>query len=133
MVEIIDDGHVTCPCGCNHTFEVKRKGGGGADRAKKWKSVPTQILHMLQIYVSQERMRDVPLEKKQIRNYMRAFGIQSTEDALNGRISEMYGCGLLEKIEPDVKSSPTRHAKAPKYILNLHKTTFVINTGGALT
>ena len=131
MAVIIADGHVDCPS-CLHHFEVKRKGGGGADRAKHWKALPSIHFNILQVFLSQEKLRGNALEKKQMRGWLKANGIQSTDDAINSYLSELYGCDIIQKIAPDVKSSPTHHTRAPKYKLNLSKAISVLNNGGLL-
>ena len=114
---IIDNRHVTCPY-CHETIEVQRQ-TKGATYTKEWTSLHGKTKLIIEVWISHEILYTTIWTKPRLRRALSHFGLNISEDAINARISELKGLGLV------------RHEK-PGYSLNIEKAAHILNRGGKL-
>lgn len=122
---------VTCP-ECDHEFiPIRNKCGEGAQYVKNWKTLPEQLGIILSLWLSVPELRNEPREKSELYHFFAIRGHFCKEDPFNARISELLGLGLIS-MSRNKKSHPHKTITPPKYTLDIHKATKILNDGGVL-
>ena len=119
---------IECP---NCHYQFTRQTGKGASYAKDMKKLSLVNMKILVVWFSNKQLRDGCWEKKILRNELKNYGLEVSEDPFNARISELLGLGIISAT-PQIKSSPTNTSRAPEYVLNIPLATKIINKNGRL-
>lgn len=129
----IVDNLVRCP-NCDTHFPVQRQNprGEGAAYVNEWKAVPTQIMNMMQCWLSHEDLSDVPHTKVSLRDTLAKHGLALSENASSARISELLGLGIIRLAGVERRETPHRTVTSPRYRLNTDYAIRLINEGGKL-
>lgn len=124
---------VTCP-ECGHEFAARARRGEGATYAKDWDHLPQKCLDMLDTWMdvySKGYVADEPVDKVALRKLLAAFGLPISEDAMNARMSELLGTGLVG-ITQETRSSAHETKQPPKYYMQIPRVLPVLSNRGKL-
>ena len=129
----IRDNLVRCP-NCSVDIPVRRQNprGEGAAYVDEWKAVTTQIMNIMQCWLSHSDLHDVPHTKVSLRETLATHGLTLSENACSARVSEMLGLGVIRLAGVERRETPHRTITSPRYRLNTDYVTRLINRGGRL-
>ena len=128
---MLQDGWVTCPCGCENTFRVERPFGTGSAYAKKWKKLPQRCRDVCLVWISHDTLWE-PKTKNALFYEMQKLGLKLSIRSFNARISELLSLGLISMTDKGITIGHDTRPK-PAYLVNVSKMCNCLNNEGLCT
>lgn len=139
IVKVSGDS-IDCPS-CKTQIKLLLNRSVGAAYAKGWKTLPTNHISFLQMWVDSDFVNHWTTKHDlyhKLYSQLSELGGFGKRVPFNGRVSELvsagtdFGTALVEKSQ-QTKSSPHNTVKGPFYRLNIPRVKKVLQHGGHLT
>ena len=126
----IRNRHIQCP-ECKADITVRRGYGTGATYVHEWDHLPKRCLDLLAVIISKPNLWLYIHTKDELKDTIQD-DLKISANALNARLSELVGLGILQMIRYGEDDHRHYTVKAPGYRLDHTKACKILNDGGRL-